>query len=205
MALKHNPVNVGNGITGSVYRSRPKIPPAHWCSRSSWISKGDRRWGSIVHVGCPPSLIYARRSARPFLRTQASGSGSPSRSPLWRDKGPYICCKKAGITCCSVGYSLGSTGTEPLAPWPHVLENRPCGGHGMVSHNFATEDDGLGERRAARPEEAANYTARSATAVCSTRLAPRCLSGEKSTKPHSLWNAERCVACKRLPEIVCVF
>ena len=75
----------------------------------------------------------------------------------------HICCKKAGITRHSVGYSLGFHGDLNLLPDRHVLEISTMCGHGMVSHNFAKKMMDWVKEGRRDPKQAATYMARFCT------------------------------------------
>jgi hypothetical protein len=162
LALKHNPVNAGNGIKGGVYRPSQNLNPlAHWrrTDRLDFkaIVDGIDSYTSVAAVfdrlaNCEAFLAELK---------QADVGVCVNVSAL-ADKA-HTCCKKVGITRHSVGYSLGFHGDLNLLPDRHVLELSTMCGHGMVSHNFARKMTDWVKEGRRDPKQAATYMARFCT------------------------------------------
>jgi hypothetical protein len=162
LALKHNPVNVGNGSKGGVYRASQNLNPlAHWRRTDSLdftaIVEGIDSCTSVAAVFDTPANCEA------FLAElkQADLGVSVNVSALAGKA--HTCCKTAGITRHSVGYSLGFHGDLNLLPERHVLELSTMCGHGMVSHNFARKMMDWVKEGRRDPQQAATYMARFCT------------------------------------------
>ena len=159
LALKHNPVNVGNGIKGGVYRPSQNLNPlAHWRRTDQLDFKAIV--DGIDSCTSAAAVFDTRANCEAFLAElkQADLGVSVNVSAL-ADKA-HTCCKKAGITRHSVGYSLGFHGDLNLLPDRHVLEISTMCGHGMVSHNFARKMMDWVKEGRRDPKQAATYMAR---------------------------------------------
>jgi hypothetical protein len=162
LALKHNPVNVGNGITGGVYRASQNLNPlAHWRRTDQLDFKAIV--DGIDSCTSVAAVFDTLANCEAFLAElkQADLGLSVNVSAL-ADKA-HTCCKKAGITRHSVGYSLGFHGDLNLLPDRHVLELSTMCGHGMVSHNFAKKMMDWVKEGRRDPKQAATYMARFCT------------------------------------------
>lgn len=182
MALRHHPINMGNGIKGSVYRPSQDLNPlAHW-SRSETLDFEPIIAGiDACTVG---AAVFDRiENVEAFLLdVKAADLGLSVNISALSDKG-HACCKKAGIARHSVGYSLGFHGDLTLLPDRHVLELSTMCGHGMVSHNFARKMLDLVREGRRKPQEAAACMARFCTCgVFNPSRAARILEDARSGK-----------------------
>jgi hypothetical protein len=162
LALKHNPVNVGNGSKGGVYRPSQNLNPlAHWRRTDQLDFKAIVE--GIDSCTAVAAVFDTLANCGAFLAElrQADLGVSVNVSAL-ADKA-HTCCKTAGITRHSVGYSLGFHGDLNLLPDRHVLELSTMCGHGMVSHNFARKMMDWVKEGRRDPKQAATYMARFCT------------------------------------------
>jgi hypothetical protein len=162
LALKHSPVNVGNGVKGGVYRPSQDLNPlAHW-------HRADQLDFKAIVDGIDSCTVAAAvfdtlANCEAFLAElkQVDLGVSVNISALAGKA--HACCKKTGITRHSVGYSLGFHGDLNLLPDRHVLELSTMCGHGMVSHNFARKMMDWVKEGRRDPKQAATYMARFCT------------------------------------------
>lgn len=162
LALKHQPINVGNALKGGMFRpSKALTPLAHWLPRKSLnpteVVEGVDACTTVAAVFDDPNRLEA------FLKDlrQADLGVSINISALADEA--RTCCQRAGITRHSVEYSLGFHGDLNRLPDRHVLELSTMCGHGMVSSNFAKKMiDWVKEGRRSVPE-ATTYLARFCT------------------------------------------
>lgn len=162
LALKHHPVNMGNGVKGSVYRASQDLTPlAHWRRTDTLDFKAIAE--SIDSCTVAAAVFDKLANLEAFLAdlTQADLGISVNVSSLAETA--HSCCRKAGLTRHSVGYSLGFHGDLTLLPDRRTLELSTMCGHGMVSHNLAMKmTDWVREGRR-DPKQAATYMARFCT------------------------------------------
>ncbi len=136
LALEHGPINVGNAVKGGIYRPSHRLSPlVHW-HRSDAMDPEDVVKG--IDSCTTVAAVFDRQDRLVAFLTElrkADLGVSINISALTDET--RACCKQAGITRHSVGYSLGFFGDLNLLPDRHVLELSTMCGHGMVSHNFA--------------------------------------------------------------------
>ncbi len=159
IALRHHPINMGNGVKGSVYRPSEDLNPlAHW-SRPESLD-----FESVI-AGIDSCTVAAAvfdrvENVEALLKDiKAADLGLSINVSALADKG-HECCKKAGLKRHSVGYTLGFHGDLNLLPDRHVLELSTMCGHGMVSHNFARKMLDLVREGRRTPKQAAACMAR---------------------------------------------
>ncbi len=175
LAVKHQPINLGNAVKGGIFRSAQALTPlAHWRPRKrvdpAEVVEGVDACTTVAAVFDDSKKLEA------FLKDlrQADLGISINISALTDEA--RTCCQRAGITRHSVEYSLGFHGDLNRLPDRHVLELSTMCGHGMVSHNFAKKMiDWVKEGRRNAPE-AATYLARFCTCgIFNTTRASRIL------------------------------
>ena len=136
LALEYGPINVGNAVKGGIYRPSPRLSPlVHW-HRSDAMDPEDVVKG--IDSCTTVAAVFDRQDRLVAFLTELRKADlgiSINISALTDET--RACCKQAGITRHSVGYSLGFFGDLNLLPDRHVLELSTMCGHGMVSHNFA--------------------------------------------------------------------
>jgi len=159
LALKHNPVNVGNGLTGGVYRASPNLTPlAHW-RRPEQLDFQAIVEG-IDNCTSAAAVFDTRANCVAFLAelTQAELGLSVNVSALADTA--HACCKQAGITRHSVGYSLGFEGKIEKLPDSQTLSLATMCGHGMIGHSLAKKMIDFVKEDRRTPDEAAACLAR---------------------------------------------
>lgn len=162
LALRHNPINVGNAIKGGIYRASKNLNPlAHWRRKDQLdfqaVIESIDSCTTVAAVFDHPAKVEA------FLADlKAADLGISVNVSALADKA-HACCRQAGLIRHSVGYSLGFHGDLNLLPDRHTLELSTMCGHGMISHNFARKMvDWVREGRR-DPRQAATYMARFCT------------------------------------------
>jgi hypothetical protein len=162
MALRHQPVNIGHGLKGGLYRSSQKLTPlAHWRRHDDAdpevVVRGIDACSTVAAVFDDPTKLEA------LLRDLRAADLGISINISGLTDAAHSCCRRAGITRHSVEYSLGFHGDLNRLPERRVLELSTMCGHGMVSHNFAKKMiDWVKEGRRSAPQ-AAVYMARFCT------------------------------------------
>jgi len=159
LAVKHNPVNIGDATKGGVLRPRQDMnPTAHW-KRDQLPNPDDVIAGIEGHTTVAAVFEkYADMTA--FIadvRAANLGISINISAPI---DAAERCCHETGITRHSVEYSLGFYGRVDRLPNATALELSTMCGHGMLSANFAMKMvDWVKENRRS-PEQAARYMAR---------------------------------------------
>lgn len=159
VALRHNPVNLGDGTKGGIYRPQPRLNPlAHW-SRDHRPDP-DRVINEIDGYTTMAAVFSTFKDMEAFvqdLRDADLGVSINISAPM---EAARRCCQQAGIKRHSVEYSLGFQGRVERLPDRVVLEIGTMCGHGMVSHQLVRKLlDWIKEGRRT-PREATTYLAR---------------------------------------------
>ena len=159
MASRHNPVNLGDGSHGGIYRpSKALNPTAHW-SRDSAPD-----FETVIEGVTNPTTVAAvfdnKEAVDRFVaELQKEDLGLSINISALVDRAEE-CCEDAGITRHSVEYSLGFMGrTERLAD-RQVLELSTMCGHGMISFTFARKMIDWVKEGRRTPEQACAYFSR---------------------------------------------
>jgi len=159
LAVKHGPVNVGQGSKGGMYRPTSNLTPlAHWSrpegANPETVAKGMDEPSVVAavfdDVTKVEALLKDLKAADLGLSINISGLADEANA----------CCKRAGITRHSIEYSLGFHGDLNQLPDRHVLELSTMCGHGMLSHNFARKMIDMVRENRRTPKQAAAYMAR---------------------------------------------
>ncbi len=136
LALKHNPINVGNAVKGGIFRPSQNLTPlAHW-------RRTDKLDFQAIVEGIDTCTVVAAvfdrvANLEAFLADLKQADLGISINVSSLADTAHACCRRVGIARHSVGYSLGFHGDLNLLPDRHVLEVSTMCGHGMVSHNLA--------------------------------------------------------------------
>lgn len=135
LALRHNPVNVGDATKGGIYRPEPNLNPvAHW--RRDHHPDPDRVVNEIEGHTTMAAVFSTFENMEAFvkdLREADLGVSVNISAPMDAAK---RCCQDVGVKRHSVEYSLGFQGRVERLPDRAVLEIGTMCGHGMVSHNL---------------------------------------------------------------------
>jgi len=136
LALKHNPVNIGDATKGGMLRPRQDLnPKAHW-KRDQRPDPEEVIAGIEGHttVAAVFDNYQAMKAFVDDVRSANLGISVNISAPI---EDAERCCRETGITRHSVEYSLGFSGRVEKLPDSTVLELMTMCGHGMVSANFA--------------------------------------------------------------------
>jgi len=159
LALKHNPVNVGDATKGGIIRPRQDMnPTAHW--RRDQRPDPEQVIGEIEGHTTVAAVFDNYDAMQAFVqevRTADLGISINISAPI--DEAQR-CCRETGITRHSVEYSLGFRGRLDKLPDATTLELSTMCGHGMVSANFSRKMLEWVKENRRSPEEAARYMAR---------------------------------------------
>ena len=162
LALKHDPVNIGDATKGGWIRPRDDMnPTAHW-------TRVHRRDPEQVIAGIEGHTTVAAvfdnyEATAAFveeLKAADLGISINISAPMDQAK---RCCAEAGIARHSVEYSLGFRGRLDKLPDAATLELSTMCGHGMISANFAGKMIDWVKENRRTPEEAVGYMARFCT------------------------------------------
>ncbi len=159
LALRHNPVNVGDATKGGLYRPQPGLTPlAHW--RRDQRPDPERVIDDVEGYTTMAAVFSTFEDMEAFvkeLRDADLGVSINISAPM---EAARRCCQEAGIKRHSVEYSLGFQGRVERLPDKVVLEIGTMCGHGMVSHSLVKKLlDWIKEGRRT-PREATRYLAR---------------------------------------------
>jgi len=159
LAVKHNPVNIGDATKGGVLRPRRDMnPTAHW--KRDQLPNPDEVIAGIEGHTTVAAVFENYTDMTAFVadvRAANLGISINISAPI---DAAERCCRDTGITRHSVEYSLGFCGRVDRLPDATTLELSTMCGHGMLSANFAMKMvDWVKENRRS-PEQAARYMAR---------------------------------------------
>jgi hypothetical protein len=159
IALRHNPVNVGDATKGGWLRPRGDLnPTAHWLRKN-------RPDADAVVVGIEGHTTVAAvfdnyEAMRAFVgELKAADLGISINISAPMDEAER-CCEDTGIARHSVEYSLGFRGRVDRLPDATTLELSTMCGHGMIAADFAKKMIDWVKENRRTPEQAAAYMAR---------------------------------------------
>lgn len=136
LALKHNPVNMGDATKGGMLRPRQDLnPKAHW-KRDQRPNPEEVIAGIEGHTTVA-AVFDNYQDMKAFVDDVRSANLGISVNISAPIEDAERCCRETGITRHSVEYSLGFSGRVEKLPDSTVLELTTMCGHGMVSANFA--------------------------------------------------------------------
>jgi len=136
LALKHNPVNMGDATKGGMLRPRQDLnPKAHW-KRDQRPNPEEVIAGIEGHTTIA-AVFDNYQDMKAFVDDERSANLGISVNISAPIEDAERCCRETGITRHSVEYSLGFSGRVEKLPDSTVLELTTMCGHGMVSANFA--------------------------------------------------------------------
>jgi hypothetical protein len=159
LALRRNPVNLGDATKGGIYRPQEKLTPlAHW--KRDQRPAPEQVVGDIEGHTTVSAVFRTYEDMKAFvedLKKADLGVSINISAPMDAAK---HCCEEVGLKRHSVEYSLGFQGRVDRLPDKTVLEISTMCGHGMVSHSMARKlVDWVKEGRRT-PEDATRYLAR---------------------------------------------
>jgi hypothetical protein len=159
LALRHNPVNVGDGTKGGLYRPQPNLNPlAHW--RRDQRPDAERVVREIEGHTVVAAVFTSSEDLEGFVRDLREADLGVSVNISAPMDAARRCCREVCLRRHSVEYSLGFQGRVERLPARVVLEIGTMCGHGMISHNLVKKFlDWIKEGRRT-PQEATKYLAR---------------------------------------------
>jgi hypothetical protein len=135
LALRHDPVNVGDATKGGLFRPQPRLTPlAHWRRREA--PDPERLIREVDGHTTVAAVFRTFEQMRAFvadLRAADLGLSINISAPM---DAARRCAEAAGLRRHSVEYSLGFQGRTDRLPEGTVLEISTMCGHGMVSHGL---------------------------------------------------------------------
>jgi hypothetical protein len=159
LALKHNPVNMGDATKGGMLRARQDLnPKAHW-KRDQRPNPQEVIAGIEGHTTVA-AVFDNYQDMKAFVDDVRSANLGISVNISAPIEDAERCCRETGITRHSVEYSLGFSGRVEKLPDSTVLELTTMCGHGMVSANFAKKMIDWSKENRRSPAELARTMAR---------------------------------------------
>jgi hypothetical protein len=136
LALKHNPVNLGDATKGGMLRPRQNLnPTAHW-KRNQQPEPEEVISGIDGHTTVA-AVFNNYEDMKAFVAEVRGANLGISVNISAPMEEADRCCRESGITRHSLEYSLGFCGRVDKLPDATVLELTTMCGHGMVSAHFA--------------------------------------------------------------------
>jgi len=159
LALKHDPVNIGDATKGGMIRPRQDMnPTVHW--RRDQRSDPEQVIAGIEGHTTVAAVFDSYEAMERFVEElKAADLGVSINISAPMDEAER-CCKAAGIARHSVEYSIGFRGRVDKLPDATTLELSTMCGHGMLSANFTKKMLEWVRENRRTPEEAARYMAR---------------------------------------------
>ena len=159
LALKHDPVNIGDATKGGMIRPRQDMnPTVHW--RRDQRSDPEQVIAGIEGHTTVAAVFDNYEAMKSFVEElKAADLGISINISAPMDEAER-CCEAAGIIRHSVEYSIGFRGRVDKLPDATTLELSTMCGHGMLAANFAKKMLEWVKENRRTPEEAARYMAR---------------------------------------------
>ena len=162
LALKHNPVNMGDGSSGSIFQPSKNLKPsAHW-------GRGETlHWEKVIEGIQNPGTVAAvfdnRDAVVDFLEEVRQADLGISINISGLVDQACECAQAAGIVRHSVEYSLGFFDKHNQLADRRTLELATMCGHGMISPAFAAKMIQMVKENRRTPEQATRTLARFCT------------------------------------------
>jgi hypothetical protein len=159
LALKFQPVNIGDATHGGWLRPRRDLKPTnHWTREH--VPDPEAVVAGIDGPSTVAAVFDRYENMKAFVDALVEEDIGVSINIAAPMDAAHRCCKDTGIARHSVEYSLGFQGRLDKLPEARTLELSTMCGHGMVSASFARKMlDWVKENRRT-PAEAAAYMAR---------------------------------------------
>jgi len=158
MALPFKPVNVGDPVHGGALR------PARLTTVANWKRDMTPDFRAVIDGIDEPASVVAifdnQEAAEGFLKAVAEADLGLSVNISTSVQGAQECCRYAGITRHSVGYSLGFEGSIEKLPNTQMLKLTTMCGHGMISASLAKKMIDWVKEGRRTPRQAVTYMAR---------------------------------------------
>jgi len=159
LALRHDPVNIGDSSHGAWYHSQGQLrPTVHW-HRPAHPSPQD-----VIDAVDRPSPVTAvfdnYEALRAFVEDLRAADLGLSINISAVASRALDCCMSLGIPRHSVEYSLGFMGRTSRLPSERTLRLCTMCGHGMIGHGLADKMIDRVKTGRRTPEEASRTLAR---------------------------------------------
>lgn len=159
MALPFSPVNMGDPAHGGALRPSP-----HLTTLSNWHRDMKPDFRAVIDGINEPASVAAifdnQEAAEKFLKLVVDADLGLSINISTSVDGAQQCCRSAGITRHSVGYSLGFEGATDKLPNSQLLKITTMCGHGMISTSLAKKMIDWVKEGRRTPDQAVTYLAR---------------------------------------------
>lgn len=159
MALHYDPVNIGDPAHGGALRPSPELTAI-----ANWHRDLKPDFRKVIDGIDEPASVAAvfdnQEAAEKFLKAVVEADLGLSINISTSVEGAQQCCRAAGITRHSVGYSLGFEGTTEKLPNTQLLKLTTMCGHGMISVSLAKKMVDWVKEGRRTPAEAVTYLAR---------------------------------------------
>jgi hypothetical protein len=159
LALPFRPVNIGDPVHGGALRPCKDLSTA-----ANWKRDMTLDFRAVIDGIDEPASAVAifdkQSAAEEFLKVAKEADLGLSINMSGSIEGAEQCCKFAGITRHSVGYSLGFEGKTEKLPNTQLLALTTMCGHGMISASFAKKMIDWVKEDRRTPQEAVTYMAR---------------------------------------------
>jgi len=159
LALPFHPVNIGDPVHGGALR-----PSRHLTTVANWKRDMTLDFRAVIDGIDEPASVVAifdnKAAAEGFLKAVSQADLGLSVNVSASIEGAKECCRHAGITRHSVGYSLGFEGSTEKMPNTQVLKLTTMCGHGMISASFAKKMIDWVKEGRRMPHEAVTYMTR---------------------------------------------
>jgi hypothetical protein len=159
MALPFHPVNLGDPVHGGAFR-----PSRELTTLANWKRDMKPHFRAVIDGIDEPASVVAifdnQDAAEAFLKAVVEADLGLSVNISTSIRGAEQCCRFAGITRHSVGYSLGFEGSTEKLPNTQVLTLMTMCGHGMISSSLAKKMIDWVKEGRRTPAQAVTYMAR---------------------------------------------
>jgi hypothetical protein len=159
MALHYDPVNIGDPAHGGALRPSPELTTI-----ANWHRDLKPDFRKVIDGIDEPASVAAvfdnQEAAEKFLKAVVEADLGLSINISTSVEGAQQCCRAAGISRHSVGYSLGFEGTTEKLPNTQLLKLTTMCGHGMISVSLAKKMVDWVKEGRRTPAEAVTYLAR---------------------------------------------
>jgi hypothetical protein len=159
LALPFKPVNIGDPVHGGALR-----PAKDLHTSANWKRDMTPNFRAVIDGLDEPASVVAifdnQAAAEQFLKVAAEADLGLSVNMSASVAGAVECCKFAGITRHSVGYSLGFEGATEKLPNTQALALSTMCGHGMISSSLAKKMIDWVKEGRRTPAEAVTYMTR---------------------------------------------
>lgn len=137
IAIEYNPVNIGDSMHGGGTRPTEHSHAMEHFGRRPTKPDFQKVLDGITTATTFSAVFATEEDAIAFVRRLREEDLGLSINISSSIDNAQNCCRAAGLTRHSVGYSLGFEGIQDNAPNRHVLALSTMCGHGMISQSLA--------------------------------------------------------------------